>query len=235
MAAYLKALPALVIAAASCGAPQLPAPTDAEAALSEGTLLALPIDDPFPRLGLQWVYDASISRFPAAVAPPRIAYRLTRADEGEFPWEGWWIKGAGRAMEFTGARIEKDRVFFHPPRLFPFEGDLALTYLQVAPWPVATPGKTGKKTTMLVMDAGWQAVTGLKEVVKVYEDVGRRPIEVPAGKFEDAWYVEGSSPGWKGQFWWVDRVGWARMLFAAEDGRTVDLKLAEVRWVRSAP
>jgi hypothetical protein len=232
IAAVLKALPALAILAASCGAPQVPAPSDPEKALAEGSLLTLPVDDPFPRLGLQWVYEASISGFQGAVAPPRIAYRLATAGEGEFSWEGWWI--TGRAMELTGASIEKDKVFFHPPRLFPFQGDVALTYLQVAPWPVATPGKTGKKTTKLVMDATWEAVTGLKEVVKTYEDVGMRPVEVPAGKFEEAWYVEGSSPGWKGQFWWVDRVGWARMLFAADDGRTVDLKLAEVRWVGPA-
>jgi hypothetical protein len=134
-------------------------------------------------------------------------------------------------MEYVGATIRKDHVFFHPPRLFPFQGESAVTYLQLAPWPVANPGKPGKTSARLIMDPTWREITGEKEVLKTYEDQGPRPVEVPAGRFESAWYVEGSSPGWTGRFWWVDRVGWARMIFAADDGRMIDLKLADVRWI----
>jgi hypothetical protein len=232
----LIVVPLAVMSLTACSSPGHPSagagvPQATDEEISRGERIALPVAEPFPRLGLQWTYAASINGFGKDFScPPRVAFRLTAQNEAGHPWAGWWLKGKGRPMEFTGATIAKDRVFFHPPRLFPFEGEVAVTYLQVAPWPVARPGKPGKTTTRLVMDANWRAVTGEKEVVKTYEDVGVRAIEVPAGRF-DAWYVEGVSPGWKGGFWWVDQVGWARMLFTAEDGRTVDLRLAEVRWV----
>jgi hypothetical protein len=228
----LIALP-LAVWLAACSSREVGYPEATDEALSEGALLALPLGDPFPRIGLQWVYEASISGFGDTYScPPRVAYRLAvREDAAGHAWAGWWIKGKGLPMEFTGVTIAKSRVFFHPPRLLPFEGDVAVTYLQLAPWPIANPGKPGMTTSRLVMDATWREVTGEDEVLKQYEDVGTRAVEVPAGRFEDAWYVEGSSPGWTGRFWWVDRVGWARMAFAADDGRTVDLKLAEVRSV----
>jgi hypothetical protein len=222
----------LVASLTACSSREVQDPEATDEALSEGTLLSIPVGDPFPRLGLQWTYEASIQGFGSDCScPPRVAYRLTAREEAGHPWAGWWIKGKGRPMEFVGSTISKDQVFFHPPRFFPFQGEVSLTYLQLAPWPVAHPGKTGKTTTRLVMDPNWRAITGEKEVQKEYVDVGPRPVEVPAGRFETAWYVEGSSPGWTGRFWWVDRVGWARMVFAADDGRTVELKLTDVRSV----
>jgi hypothetical protein len=212
----------VALAAAAC-ASSLPTPAQTDEALDEGEILPLPIAGAFPRLGLQWTYRVELRGFGNdANFPPRIAYRLTDRNAMGHPWAGWWMYGPGRGMDKTGATIEPGNVFFHPPRIHGF------SVLQWAPWPAAKPGKPGRTGATLVLGEGWGTSEG-ETVKKERLDIGPRRVEVPAGAFAEAWYVEGTAPGWSGCFWWVERVGWARMEFAAEDGRRIVLDLLAVR------
>ncbi|MHC4136659.1 MAG: hypothetical protein ACYTDU_02570 [Planctomycetota bacterium] len=222
---HLRLFQVALLLAASCASIRLPDPPQTDEALAEGRVLTLPVEDPFPRLGIQWTYQVSHVGFGKdADFPPRIAYRLTARRDMGHPWAGWWMYGSDRGMAYTGATIEPHDVFFHPPRAFGF------SVLQWAPWPIATPGEPGRKDAELTFGEGWGKREG-ERVRKTHVDIGPRSVDVPAGRFAGAWYVEASSPGWSGRFWWADRVGFLRMVFANDDGRRIRLDLLAVRQI----
>jgi hypothetical protein len=220
----LLAAPCLL---ASC-ARQAHAPTATDAAFAEGTVVALPVSGQFPRLGLQWTYEVAWTGDWKEHVPRRAAYRLTERDGMGHPWVGWWIYGTPPdsvelVTEQTGATIEDDNVFFHPPRTYAFRA------VEWAPWPIASRS-AGRRQSTLTLGEGWGEHQG-QRVVKTYQEVGGHAVTVPAGAFAGAWLVKGESAGWRGEFCWVDRVGWASMSFVADDGRRVDLRLLDVRQV----
>ena len=213
-----------------CAPRALPDPAQTDEALDEGSVLAVPVAGAWPRLGLQWTYEVAADGFPAdAEFPARIAYRLTTTNEQGHPWCGWWMYGTGRGMEFTGATIEDDDVFFHPPRIFGFSD------LEYAPFPEARPGRKETVTGELKLGEGYDDAG--KKVAIVHRNVGESPVVVPAGTFDHAWLVEGETkpfagnPGWTSRMWWQDRVGWIRMEWVRGDGRRIELHLAAVRQV----
>lgn len=223
---------ALALTAAACSAPPYPDPRQTDEALEAGAILPLPVTGDWPRLGLQWTYRVVAEGFSAAEEfPPRIAYRLTAQDEMGHPWSGWWMYGADRAMEFTGATIEVDDVFFHPPR------ELGFSQLQFAPFPEAVPGHPSVKEGVLTLGEGHGEREG-QSVFTTHTNVGRASVAAPAGKFDDAWRVEANSkpvegsPGWTARFWWVPRVGWVRLEWARGDGARLEMLLTGVRQVR---
>ncbi|MGH7162622.1 MAG: hypothetical protein ACREID_03990 [Planctomycetota bacterium] len=227
MGRRIRALAALLSAA--CSTPSLPHPDQTDEALVEGRVLDLPVDGDFPRLGLQWTYRVEHSGWPEdAELPPRIAYRLTSRHDMGHPWAGWWCYGAGRGMEKTGATMEPDDVYWHPPRIFAFAA------LEWAPWPVATPGSATLKRSTLVLGEGWTGREG-ERIEKISHDIGPRPVDTPAGRFEAVWHVEGKSPGWTGRFWWLERGGFVKMQFLADDGRKLELSLEAQRQVDARP
>jgi hypothetical protein len=202
----------------------LPEPAFANSVFVEGETLRFPVKQ-FPQLGMQWTYTAAYSGFKDVPDPPtRVAYRLTQRDQMEHEWAGWWIFGTWPHHEFTGATIRPDNVYFHPPR-----SDFFST-LEDAPWPCATPGVESETESTLRVPTG---LFGPKrEVRKVRRDLGWTDVKemsIPAGRFDKAWYTEGASSGWTGRFYWVERVGFVRMSFAAADGRAIDLRLISVR------
>lgn len=224
---------AAVLVAACSGSRGLPDPTVTDEGFTEGRVLELPVEGEFPRLGIQWNYDVDHGGFPKEeYVPARTAYRLTKRDAMGHPWSGWWIygtppEGVTLRAEQTGATIEEDDVFFHPPR------EYAFVATEWAPWPIARPGEPGKRATQLTLGEGWGENEG-QVIEKVYEEKGGQRFEVGGRVYDDCWLVEGSSKGWKGRFWWVARVGWIRMEFVADDGRKQELSLREVRLI-SAP
>jgi hypothetical protein len=214
---------------AGCGKEGLPNPAQTDEALVEGRVLALPVEGAWPRLGIQWTYRVTASGFPAGEKfPPRIAYRLTTTDDMGHPWSGWWMYGKGRGMATTGAKIRDDYVFFHPPRLDEFG------QLEYAPWPTADVGRPGMTKETLTLGKGYGSAEG-KTVETTRRDLDWEKATVPAGSFERAWHVDGSTaafqkgPSWKGDFWWVPRVGWTTMRWEGGDGRRLELTLEAVR------
>lgn len=214
-----------------CAQPTLPDPAQTDAALDEGSVLPVPIEGAWPRLGLQWTYEVTALGFPPGdhEFPARIAYRLTTTNAEGHPWCGWWMYGSGRGMEFTGATIEDHDVFFHPPRIFGFSD------LEYAPFPEASPGRKGTLKGELTLGEGYDEAGS--KVAAVHRNVGESPVEAPVGRFERAWLVEANTdafnamPGWTARLWWQDRVGWIRMEWERGDGRRIELRLAAVRQV----
>ena len=204
-------------------APAAPAP-DLE--LQHGRVLKLPIEGSFPRLGLRWTYVVKVEGGELRV-PPRLAYQLTGRDAAGHPWAGWWMYQGIEEAEWTGATITPGYVFFHPPRLGVFR------QLQWAPWPTAKPDEPGRASIELVFGQGWGEHEG-KRIRKMLTNVGYRSVSVPAGEFERAWYVEGTSEGWTGEFFWVERVGFVRMVFAKTGQFRIVLDLEDARLVDGA-
>jgi hypothetical protein len=210
--------------ALSC-AGRAPSPNDPE--LKQGIVQALPLPEPFPRVGLQWTYEVIHGGWPKdAEFVGQVAYRLTDRNAFRHPWGGWWIHKGQEFCAGTGATFNEsgsDGIFWHPPRMISFKE------LQWAPWPIAKPGKPGTTESVLTMGEGWEVVG--EKVHKKMVDVGLEPIEVPAGRFEKAWRVDGETKAWKGSFWWVASVGFVLMDWSAADGRKLTLRLLHVKLI----
>jgi hypothetical protein len=225
---------ALFAALAAWGEPErLPDPRPTDEALVEGRVLTLPVEGAWPRLGIQWTYQVTASGFPAGASfPPRIAYRLTTTEDMGHPWTGWWLYGKSPFTETTGATIRDDDVYFHPPRVGDFR------QLEYTPWPQGTPGRARTWNRTLTLGTGWKAEG--KEIVSVQRDLGWEKATAPAGAFDRAWHVDGTTPpfedgpSWKADFWWVPRVGWVLLRWEGSDGRRLELRLEAVRDVRVA-
>jgi hypothetical protein len=193
--------------------------------LMDGTILSLPVLGDFPRIGLQWTYALRAEGYASDTPlPARVAFRVTDRDQLGHPWAGWWLYERTPVGEQTGFTIRPREVFFHPPRC------LVMRELQFAPWPIARPGRPGERRHTLAIGEGWGTDAG-RTIEKRMRDIGRQAVEVPAGRFAEAWFVEGESPDWTGQFWWVERVGFVRMVFRNQDGRSIELALLDVRQV----
>jgi hypothetical protein len=217
------AFPLLIVA---CNGSARPVSPRADPALAHGEPVPLPVPGEFPRLGLRWTYRVVAEQLGDGI-PRRIAYQLTGRNAAGHPWVGWWLYQDESEMEWTGATIEPDSVFFHPPRLGAFR------VLEMAPWPIARPGAKSRSMSTLTLGKGWGKDEG-RSVQKTMEDVGFRAVSVPAGEFKEAWYVRGWSEGWQAEFHWVDRVGFVRMWFRADDGRGLEMSLEDVRFVRGS-
>jgi hypothetical protein len=198
-------------------------PFGTKAAASEPVPLNLPIPGEFPRTGLEWTYEVRHAGIPEPAAlSATVSYRLGSSDRLGRLWESLYFHGGRLPQEASTERIESDGIIaFHPPRSRGFR------MLEWAPFPVARPGHVGTREGSLRLGRGWEPHVGTV-IPHTYRDVGYRPVEVPAGRFDRAWYVHGSTPEWEGHFWWVARVGWARMAFLAKDGREIELSLVGV-------
>jgi hypothetical protein len=177
----------------------------------------------FPRLGQEWIYWVENAGFAEG---DRTVSLITYRIESPHPDKKRWLTSItyGELVAITMSReyITEESILFHPPRA------LAYRSLQWAPFPRAHPNNTGVFHDEFILGPGWAPPAG-ETIPQTYEEIGFTEVEVPMGRFAQAWLVEGTTPLWNASFWWVERVGFVRMEFNDNNGRTVKLLLREIK------
>ena len=183
----------------------------------EGRQIPIPFENKVPWEGMEWAYSVENQGLDSQQTFSEISYRFMQLQPDGERWLTHIIFGSDEAISTVFEVFAEDRIAMHPPR------QRAYQILEKAPFPAFKPGVEDFHN-QIVLGTGWEPDVGLV-VERHYTITSGHQVTVPVGEFNDVWLVSGKTPGWKGEFWWREDLGFIKMKYASYEGQEVQLSL----------